>query len=273
MMRLACLLSTLCVAFVALPGPLCAASEPAGIRQAVLSYMRARGSGDYAAAFGQLTAADRSYFKNLANYASVFKADRFSSSGTTVLKVTPQKTSWIVTVRETIHFYDHGLQIERSGRITVPLVVVREPGGFRMDDTGHPYRSILPSSSLALHRARVSVRKISFFLRRIEVTLAFENDGTEAITFLPYGRSLLRDARGDVFRPFETRNWLLTDRQLFLGLRLAGSARYTGQINFQATGRVGDAAGLLTLVVGPALPEGGDEPLTFELPPIAVPAP
>ena len=83
---------------------------------------------------------------------------------------------------------------------------------------------------------------------------------------------MLRDDTS-VYRPWETRNWLLTDRQLFLGLRLASGARYTGQLNFQVSGRFSDQARTFTLSVAPALREGADAPIEFALPPIAVPAP
>ena len=152
-------------------------------------------------------------------------------------------------------------------------MVVKENGAYRVDDEGHPYRSFVPSGAVVEHDgASVTVRKIAFYLRRIEVTLTLVNAGPGQITFLPYGRSVLRD-ESSVYRLWETRDWLLTDRQLFLGLRLAADARYTGQLNFQVDRRLDDRARSFTLTVAPALREGADTPLEFALPPIAVPAP
>jgi hypothetical protein len=120
--------------------------------------------------------------------------------------------------------------------------------------------------------AKVVVRELAFYPRRIELALTFENDGNAFITFLPYGRTLLRDG-SNVYHPLDTRNWLLTDRQLFLGLRLAPNARYTGQIDFLTPGRLDDRARTYDLTIAPALPEGADQPVEFVMPPITVPAP
>jgi len=119
---------------------------------------------------------------------------------------------------------------------------------------------------------KIIVRELAFYPRRIELALTFENDGNTFITFLPYGRTLLRDG-SNFYHPLETRDWLLTDRQLFLGLRLAPNARYTGQIDFLTPGRLDNRARTFDLTVAPALPEGADQPIEFTFPPIAVPAP
>ncbi|MGH7717120.1 MAG: hypothetical protein ACREML_14140, partial [Vulcanimicrobiaceae bacterium] len=151
-------------------------------------------------------------------------------------------------------------------------LIVREGNAYCVDDAGHPYRSFVPANT-AVDRegVKITVREVAFYPRRIELALTFENDGNGFITFLPYGRSILRD-ESTIFRPLDTRNWLLTDRQLFLGLRLAPDARYTGQIDFLTSGRLDGRLRTYVLTIAPALPEGADQPMEFVLPPIAVPA-
>ena len=251
-----------------------AAPPPSGAAvEAALAYARAVGSGAYDTAYAMLTAPMQRYFGSPRNYASVFVAERFSGTGQKAVRVEQAKGAHIVTVRETIAFLNHGTQQLGHGQLTLRYRVVREGNAYRVDDEGHPYRSYVPAGDVAVSRkgAKVIVRELAFYPRRIELALTFENEGNAFITFLPYGRTLLRDG-SNVYHPLDTRNWLLTDRQLFLGLRLAPNARYTGQIDFLTPGRLDERAHTYELTVAPALPEGADQPIEFVLPAIAVPA-
>ena len=275
MIRRATLLAfALFVPSLAVPRPLPAEQAPSGPAvTAALAYAAALGGGDYAKAYGMLTDAMQRYFGNVANYASVWKADRYSIANPKAVKTKSSKDLTLVALSAEVGFFDHGAQTERQGRVVLPFVVARERGGYRIDDEGHPYRSFVPPDASVDHDgAKVAVRKLSFFGRRIECTVTFENHGESFITFLPYGRTVLRDEQ-NVYRLFETRDWLLTDRRLFEGLRLAAPARYSGTLNFQADHRLDDRARTFSLTVAPALREGGEKPLEFALPPIAVPAP
>lgn len=240
--------------------------------EAALGYVRALGSADYAKAYGLLSAGSQRYFGSLENYRSVWTADRFSSAHAQALKIAQAAGGELVTVREQIAYFNHGAQRLARGTITTAYVVIRERGKYRIVDGGHPYRSFVPSRVAARDAggARVIVRELAFYPRRVEVTLTFENGSNGFVTFLPYGRTLLREGAAR-YHPLTTRDWLLTDRQLFLGLRLAADARYTGQINFAVWGRVGDGPHTFELIVAPALPAGGERPEEFRLPPIIVP--
>lgn len=237
-----------------------------------LAYVRALGSGDYAKAYGLLAADSQRYFGNLDNYRSVWTCERFSATRAQALKVSPAPGGTIVTLREQIAYFNHGTQRMAHGTITAPYLVIRERGSYRVLDGGHPYRSFVPNGAIAAdaNGARIIVRELAFYPRRIEVTLTFENDSNGFVTFLPYGRTLLTDGTAR-YHPLATRDWLLTDRQLFLGLRLAADARYTGQINFAVSRRAGDGPHTFALVVAPALAAGAERPEEFRLPPIIVP--
>jgi hypothetical protein len=237
-----------------------------------LAYARAVGSGDYNRAYGMLTSRMQRYFGGVNNYASVFKAERFGATDPKVLRVERTGSAQIVILREQISYLNHGTQSEGRGRLGLRYAIVREGNAYRVDDQGHPYRSYIPSgAAIDRNGVKIIVRELAFYPRRIELALTFENDGNAFITFLPYGRTILRDETS-IFRPLDTRNWLLTDRQLFLGLRLAPDARYTGQIDFLTSGRLDDRARTYVLTVAPAVPEGADQPIEFVLPPIAIPA-
>jgi len=220
-----------------------------------------------------LARASRRYFGSYENYVSVWKADRFSSTHGIALKIARDGNAQLVTVRQEISYFNHGTQRLMRGQITTGYAVEEEDGAYRIDDGGHPYRSVLAESAIAADRggAKVIVRELAFYPRRVEATVTFENDSNTFITFLPYGRSLLREGSA-VYHPLRTRDWMLTDRQLFLGLRLAANARYTGQINFLVPGRLDDRTRQFALVIGPALAQGADAPEQFSLPPIHVAA-
>lgn len=238
-----------------------------------LAYARAVGRGDYAAAYGLLARGTQRYFKSIANFASVFQAERFRASGAKAIGAVQTKSNVVVTIREDITYLNHGTQAEGRGRLVTRYVVVREARAYRVDDGGHPYRSFVPTPASRVERdgVRLTVRELAFYPRRIELTLSFENRGNAFVTFLPYGRTLLRDQYG-AYHPLVTRDWLLTDRRLFLGLRLPPDGRYTGQIDFLVDGRLDDRTRDFSLSVAPALREGADEPEAFGLPQITVPA-
>lgn len=275
MIRFACGVALLCAALLTCAPARSAAPEPSGpVVDVALAYARAVGRGDYAKAYALLARDMQRYFGSLDNYASVFKAERFSAWDAKAVRLVQAKGGQVVTVRENISYLNHATQRAGHGRLLTGYMVVREAGAYRVDDVGHPYRSFVPEPAPQTDRGGVNVivRELAFYPRRIELTLTFENLSNSFVTFLPYGRTLLRD-QSAAYHPLVTRNWLLTDRRLFLGLRLAPNARYTGQIDFLTPGRLDDRARSFSLTVAPALPEGADQPEEFALPAIAVPAP
>lgn len=248
------------------------AAPAASAAETALAYVRALGGGDYAKAYALLDAGSQRYFGSLDNYRSVWTSDRFAAGGAKVLKTSAVRGGEVVTVREHVAYFNHGTQRIARGTMTTPYTVIRQRGAYRVIDGGHPYRSFVPTGAIASDAGgtRVIMREMAFYPRRIEVTLTFENASNGFVTFLPYGRTLLREGTTRYY-PLATHDWLLTDRQLFLGLRLAANARYTGQINFAVSRRAGDGAHTFALIVAPALPAGADRPEEFRLPPIMVP--
>ncbi len=117
---------------------------------------------------------------------------------------------------------------------------------------------------------RVRVIKMAFYTRRIEVVLSIANVGDKFVTALPYGKSVLRDGSGAIYRILATKDWRLTNQQLFLGLRLAPDAQYTGTIAFESP-LLDDAARTWELTLGPVLTDGGDAPFSVVVGGIAAP--
>jgi hypothetical protein len=89
------------------------------------------------------------------------------------------------------------------------------------------------------------------------------------VTILPYGRSVLRDDKGNPYRLIETKLPSLTDRNLRLGLLLASGAEYTGALTFFTPDRFAPAS--LSLTIAPMLRDGADAPFEVQLPSIPIP--
>jgi hypothetical protein len=103
------------------------------------------------------------------------------------------------------------------------------------------------------------VKKVDFYPTRIDVVVTFENTGDGFVTLLPYGKSVLRDDRGGVYRILATKDWIVTDKRLYEGARLAPSSRYTGSLAFSAS-RLGDVKRTWSLTLAPELRDGADAP-------------
>lgn len=255
-----------------LGGTAVAAAPPSGPAvDAVLAYVRALGSGDYPRAYALLSTQDQKYYGSVDNYASVWKADRFTVSKASAIALRTLQNTPVVVIRGDGSFFDHGRQAVRATTFTLPYAYVKEGGRIRVRDADHPYRAVLPAADVDGNGVRLTVRKLSFYLRRIEAVVTYVNHGDGFVTFLSYRRTVLKDDQ-QIYPIYETRNWLLTDQQLFLGLRLADGARYTASLNFEANGRLDDRARTFSLSVAPALRDGEDQPFGLEFPPIAVPA-
>jgi len=263
------LLSILALLGAAAPVP---AGPPlsAAQRDALERYIGALGHGDYPAAFALLSADERKYFGNADNYASVFKADRFKIGRHHVLRTASAGARGVlVVVSEDIAFFDHAHQAPGSATARVNYGLLDEQGSVRVKDPYHPWRAVVPEKAMTeTDKLRVTVRKVSFFTGRVEFIVNFANYGDETVTLLPYGRSVLHDQSGTAHQLIATKLESLTDRRLYLGLRLAGSGQYTGALTFFTPDRFTPKT--LTLTVAPNLRDGAEAPFSVDLPPIAI---
>jgi hypothetical protein len=81
---------------------------------------------------------------------------------------------------------------------------------------------------------------------------------------------VLRDASGTAYHPVATRLSALTDKTLYMGLRLPSSAEYTGFITFATPDRFRPRS--LRLSLAPALADGADAPFSLDFAAYALPA-
>jgi len=250
--------------------PLMAALTPPQ-RTVLKAYLDALSHGRYAAAYALLSADERHYYGSVDHFMSVYTADRFTLRSYTILGSESVRAGTVAVVSERVGFVDHAHERAASVSAKVPYALVSGPGGTPViRDPGHPWRAYAPAGfageSGGLH---ATVRKISFFTGRVELVVNFQNYSAAAVTLLPYGRSILRDASGHVYHPIATRLGSLTDKTLYTGLRLPSSGQYTGFLTFATPDRFTPLH--LRLTISPALADGADAPFSIELGPYAPP--
>ncbi|HYW52765.1 MAG TPA: hypothetical protein VE826_02280 [Dongiaceae bacterium] len=231
----------------------------------VKKYVDALRAQRYDAAFAMLTDDERKYYGDAASYRSVFAADGVVLRSATVAGARGDDRGRVYFVRERIAYVDHATDKLREVDATVPIGVLPEHGALHVKDPGKPYRAFASASTADASGLRVTVKKVDFFPDRIDVVVTFANLGDDVVTLLPYGKSVLRDDRGGVYRILATKNWTVTDKPLFEGVRLAPNAQYTGSLAFTAS-RLGGVKRSLTLTVAPALREGADAPFEVTVP-------
>ncbi len=228
----------------------------------VRKYVDAQRAGRYADAYALLTSGERAYFGDAEAYRSVFAADDVALREARIVGARGDERGRVFFVRERIAFTDHAHDARREAEATVPLGVLSEGGALRIKDPGKPYRAFAANASASASGLRLTVKKVDFYPGRIDVVVTFANTGSNFVTVLPYGKSVLRDDRGGIYRIAASRDWTVTDKQLFEGVPLAPDAQYTGSLAFAAP-RIGAGRRAWSLTVAPALREGGDVP--FEL--------
>jgi hypothetical protein len=231
----------------------------------VKKYVDALRSGHYADAYALLTDEERTYFGNAAAFRSVFDADGFTLESASIVGARGDDRGRVYFVRERLTYVDHASDKRREIVATVPLGVLPEHGALHIKDPGKPYRAFASTSTVSVSGLRVTVKKVDFYPDRIDVVVTFANLGANFVTLLPYGKSVLHDDRGGVYRIFANKDWTVTDKQLYQGVPLAPNSQYTGSLAFTAP-RFGDVTRSWSLTVAPALRDGSDAPFEVTVP-------
>jgi hypothetical protein len=228
-------------------------------------YLGALQHARYADAFALLNSSAQSYYRDAHNLGSVYDADR---NGILTFRLIGMRSEAqvgrVYFVRETARFRDHAHDTDLRVTATVPVGVIRAAGGWAIKDPGHPWRAFASQASTLTDGIRVTVKKLSFFARRIEAVISVVNESGSFVTFLPYGKSVLRDSNGDVYRPIEIRDWTLTDKTFFEGLRLAPNAQYTGMLGFTCE-PLNNAVRTFALTFAPVIIDGGEAPFAVDV--------
>jgi hypothetical protein len=258
--------------FAALWAPARPASLDDAQHRALGAYLSALSRADFAAAYGMLAPADQRYFRNVSNFASVFRADHFALRSFTIEPAAvsaPQGA--VASVQEKIDVMDPVHQTLVTLSIPAHYGIVLDGGVYKIRDYRHPWKSFVPrNATVSAGKLSVTVRKVSFYGDRIEVIATFVNGTDAAATFFPYGRSVIHDESNRVYAAVDSRVAARLDNDLYLGLRLPSSAQYTGVVAFRLADPAAPPA-RLDITISPVVKEGGDAPLELAVPSIDVP--
>jgi hypothetical protein len=235
-------------------------------RAVLVRYLDALAHERYDAAFALLSLPEQRYFASAKNFATSFAADRLHIDRYKVIgSSTVVGVGAVAVVMEHVRFFDHAKDAVGTLDANVRYGVVPGTHGPAIKDPFHPWHAVAPSGiETEKNGIRATVRKVSFFTGRVEVIVTFANYGTETVTVLPYGRTVLRDDAGRSYVPLATKLASLTDRTLYEGLRLVPSARYTGALTFATIDRFAPKS--LGVTFGPVVADGGDGPFDLTIP-------
>ncbi len=247
------------------------AAIPPAQRGLLQRYLAAVSASRFDVAFRLLSDEEQRYFESPANLASVFAADRFKLESYRIIESkSAPPLGTVAVVSERIAFFDAVRQSPASATVKAVYGIVPGKHGLGIKDSGHPWHIVVAANPVhaTANGVTLTLRRVSFYTGRIDVVVTFANRADRAVTFLPYGRTVLRDEIGMVYQPIESRDPALTDRTLYTGLRLPSSAQYTGRMDFVTPDRFRPKA--LTLTVAPALADGADAPFDLVFPEIPI---
>jgi len=216
-------------------------------------------------AYGLLNRDAKRYYRSAQNFQSIYAADRFTLRSYKLLGLRADPAGRVYFVRETADYLDHAHDTMLSISVNVPIGVLAEGGSFRIKDPGHPWRAASPTATVSADGVRITVKKVSYYPRRVEIVLTVANVGDGFVTLLPYGKSIVHDDAGHVYHILDTRDWTLTDKNFFEGVRLPANGQYTGFLAFE-TPALDNGRRTLTLTVAPLLRDGADAPISIDIP-------
>jgi len=238
---------------------------PAGAQTALVRrYVDALAGARYADAYALLDPGARAYYRNAQNFAGTFTADAFAVASYALIGTRGDARFRLYFARERIRVRDPARDAIGSATLTVPYGVIGSGAGARIKDLGRPWRAFASPAATVQNGLRVRVNKVAFYARSIVVVVTLANVGAGYITVLPYGRCVLRDNEGHVYRPIISGDFRQTDRRLFLGVHLAADEQITGALSF-ATPRLPDRVRRFTLTVGPNVREDGTAPFSVDI--------
>jgi len=228
-----------------------------GALEAVTQYVAALSRGDYAAAFGLLTSAQQHYFGDVNNFASNPRSTKYVIHKYSIIGSLSHGNVVEAMVRQETSFVNLATGGQVDGTVREPYFALRENGAWRLKQLSQPWKAYAVGASGNAQGVEVTVHRVEFYDKRIELDCTIRNDGKTAVQVLPLGKSVLDDGANKVPAMNEA-NFPLNDVGFFEGFRLPPGQQRAGFINFPTSQRQ-DADQTFTLTVAPAIFDGAEQ--------------
>jgi len=251
-------------------GSVAGASAPTadpGAAAVVQRYIGALSKPDPHAAFALLTPSQQRYFRNDRNFASNYATTGYRILSSSIVKTTVRTPDLVqFDVSQTTSFFDIAQNAAATARAVEPYFALRTGGAWGVKEIYEPWKSYAPKTSVRAGGLEVTVDRIEFFDRRIQVVCTLRNVGSKPVQTLPLLQSTLHVGASTV-AAMNSADFPLNDRALFEGARLYPYHQFVGYINFPWTSH-DDVDLSATLVVRPIVEDGAQRPVAATVGPM-----
>jgi len=233
---------------------------------AVTQYVTALSHNDYASAYALLTSAQQHYFGNVNNFASNARATQYAIHKFEIVSALPHDQVVEITVSQQATFVNAATGAVVSGAVKEPYFALLENGAWRVKQLYQPWKSYAPNITGSAQGIAITVHRIEFYDKRIQIDCTIRNGSTTPAQVLPLGKSVLDDGAAKV-PALNDATFPLNDLGFFEGLRLLPGHQASGYINFPVA-RKKDQEQTLTMTVAPAIFDGAEQPFGVVVGPI-----
>jgi hypothetical protein len=255
--RVIALLAAALCGFGASPSPVPGVVANSAAVKAVNDYVGALARQDYSAAYALLPASQQSYFGSVQNFASNPQSTQYRIKKFSVISALPHGEIIEFTVHEDVTFLDVGTHRTISAGVKEPYFALDENGSWRVKQLYLPWKSFAPELTGSAQKVSVTVHRIQFYDKRIQVDCTVRNDATTPVQVLPLGKTVLDD--GTAKTPaLDTPTFPLNSLAFFEGFRLLPGHESSGYINFPVSQKK-DADQSFTLTITPLVFDGAEQ--------------
>ncbi|MBV8170671.1 MAG: hypothetical protein JO219_01940 [Candidatus Eremiobacteraeota bacterium] len=264
--RVIALAATALWLLAATPSPAPAVKPDPGAVAAVNAYVGALSHHDFHAAYALLDPAQQSYFGNVQNFASNTLSTQYTIQKFSLISALPHQNVVEFTVRETVSFLDVNTKSKVNAVVKEPFFALRANDTWRVKQLYQPWKSYAPEVSGSAQGITVTVHRVQFYDKRIQVDCSVANTSPNPVQVLPLGKSVLDDGAAKI-PALNSADFPLNDVRFFEGLRLLPRQDASGYINFPVTQKK-DEDQTFTLTVAPAIFDGAEQTFPIVVGPI-----
>ena len=265
----AALAFSILVAGAGLAGASGATADDAAVA-AVKQYVGDLAAGRIDHAFTLLTTAQQRYFGNARNFASNYTTTDFQIVRWSVAASRMHDPALAeVDVDQTTSFFDIAAGRTMQAHATEPYFALRSGGSWGVKEIYVPWKSYRPKTQGRTGSLEVTVDRVEFYDRRVQVDCTLRDVGSKPLQVLPLLKSTLT-LGATTAAALAAPDFPLNDRQFYDGVRLYPLHQIVGFINFPLSSR-SDRSYTARLVVGPVVEDGAAGPGTVVVDAIALP--